>query len=170
MCTSAFVSLSRQKIHCRTEPPMRFHEADFDAPALVRRISARRSPVRFRLSKAQPRGGAGVGWPLCRRVALRERTQEGTWNPRRARCRTRAPHELDSCVRPAPLPAPVSAIGLLLGVAATPGFRSLLYDIGVLESTVLVPVAAPCSHLSRGRRSLRTPMAPHRRRGNDRHN
>jgi len=33
-------------------------------------------------------------------------------------------------------------IGILLGVAATAGFRSLLYGIGVVELTVLVPVAA----------------------------
>lgn len=33
-------------------------------------------------------------------------------------------------------------IGLLLGIAATAGFRSLLYGIGTVEFTVLVPVAA----------------------------
>ena len=33
------------------------------------------------------------------------------------------------------------AIGLLLGIAATAGFRSLLYGIGVVEFTVLVPVS-----------------------------
>ena len=34
------------------------------------------------------------------------------------------------------------AIGFLLGVAATAGLRSLLYGIGVVEFTVLVPVSA----------------------------
>ncbi len=33
-------------------------------------------------------------------------------------------------------------IGLVLGIAATAGFRSLLYGIGTLEFTILIPVAA----------------------------
>jgi ABC-type antimicrobial peptide transport system permease subunit len=33
------------------------------------------------------------------------------------------------------------AIGLLLGIAATAAFRTLLYGIGVVEFTVLVPVS-----------------------------
>jgi ABC-type antimicrobial peptide transport system permease subunit len=33
------------------------------------------------------------------------------------------------------------AIGLLLGIAATAAFRSLLYGIGVVEFTVLVPIS-----------------------------